>query len=787
MLAAVRPQPGQEDGWAPPPGLSGLGELLAQVRAAGLTVTARTDGAPADLPAGLDLAAYRIVQEALTNTLKHARAQAAEVNLRYRPAGLLLEVTDDGQPAAPAGPRGTAPGRGLIGIRERAALHGGTCQAGPRPGGGFAVRVSLPLDASGRAGTVASGTAPMSPRQTAALKETALSRTAQPDPRSRPRWRRWLLIAGDAALALALAAVAVAEPWPPGPGRAVGIALALLQTLPLAVRRWRPVGVLAVVAAATLGTAIARDGGDLGPVCVLVALYSVAAHCPRRQAAWAGIAAWAVLTWPLLREGGGPGGPQQIGLAAAISLGFPALAWLSGAYVSELRARAARSRREQELETGRAVAEEQARVGRELHDVIAHTLSVIVIQAGAAQDVFGTSPQAARQALGAIGAAGRQALAELRRVLAAVRPQPGQEEDGWAPPPGLSGLGELLAQVRAAGLTVTARIDGAPADLPAGLDLAAYRIVQEALTNTLKHARAQAAEVNLRYRPAGLLLEVTDDGQPAVPAGPARDHPGPGADRHPRARGAARRDLSGRAAPRRGLRGPGQPPAARGRAVMTIRVLLCDDQALVRGGFRMILEARPDLQVVGEAEDGRQAVSLARQTQPDVILMDVRMPNLDGVEATRQIVAGGSPARILMLTTYDLDEYVYAAIRAGASGFLLKDVQPAQLAEAIRVIAAGDALLAPSVTRRLLGQFARTLPAQRATPASLSALTERETEVLRLLAAGLSNAELAGRLYISEATVKSHVSSLLRKLGLRDRVQAVILAYDAGLVTPQQP
>jgi DNA-binding NarL/FixJ family response regulator len=220
---------------------------------------------------------------------------------------------------------------------------------------------------------------------------------------------------------------------------------------------------------------------------------------------------------------------------------------------------------------------------------------------------------------------------------------------------------------------------------------------------------------------------------------------------------------------------------------MTIRVLLCDDQALVRGGFRMILEARPDLQVVGEAEDGAQAVSLARQTQPDVILMDVRMPNLDGVEATRQIVAGGSPARILVLTTYDLDEYVYAAIRAGASGFLLKDVQPAQLAEAIRVIAAGDALLAPSVTRRLLGQFARTLPAQRATSASLSALTERETEVLRLLAAGLSNAELAGRLYISEATVKSHVSSLLRKLGLRDRVQAMILAYDAGLVTPQPP
>ena len=531
VLAAVRPQPGEPDGWAPPPGLSGLGALLDRVRAAGLTVTARIDGAPADLPAGLDLAAYRIVQEALTNTLKHARAQAAEVNLCYRPAGLVLEVTDDGQPIAPAGQPGPAPGRGLIGIRERAALHGGTCAAGPRPGGGFGVRVSFPLDAVGRAGTVASGTAPMPQRETVAIKETAMSRTARPDPRSGPWRRRWLLIAGDAALALALAAgaVALAATGLPGSDRAVSIIFALLQTLPLAFRRWRPIWVLAVVVAASLAAEITGEGSGLG-LAAAVALYSVAAYCPRRQAAWAGIATGAVLAWPFVRDGGGPGGPpvlEQIGLTAVFSLGFPALAWLSGAYVSELRARAARSRREQELETGRAVAEEQARVGRELHDVIAHTLSVIIIQAGAADDVFGTSPDKARQALRSIGAAGRQALAELRRVLAAVRPQPG-EPDGWAPPPGLSGLGALLDWVRAAGLTVTARIDGAPADLPAGLDLAAYRIVQEALTNTLKHARAQAAEVTVRYRPAGLVLEVLDDGQPIAPAGQPGPAPGRG-------------------------------------------------------------------------------------------------------------------------------------------------------------------------------------------------------------------------------------------------------------------
>jgi DNA-binding NarL/FixJ family response regulator len=214
---------------------------------------------------------------------------------------------------------------------------------------------------------------------------------------------------------------------------------------------------------------------------------------------------------------------------------------------------------------------------------------------------------------------------------------------------------------------------------------------------------------------------------------------------------------------------------------MSIRVLLADDQALVRSGFRMILEARAETEVVGEAEDGYEAIKLARSEDPDIVLMDVRMPGLDGVQATRQIVASGSQARILILTTFDLDEYVHSALRAGASGFLLKDVQPSQLVEAIRVVAAGQALLAPSVTRRLLDHFAASLPTDNP-PAALGELTDRELEVLRLVAAGLSNAELAQELVVSEATVKSHVSSLLRKLGLRDRVQAVVLAYDAGLI-----
>ena len=218
---------------------------------------------------------------------------------------------------------------------------------------------------------------------------------------------------------------------------------------------------------------------------------------------------------------------------------------------------------------------------------------------------------------------------------------------------------------------------------------------------------------------------------------------------------------------------------------MTIKVLLADDQALVRSGFRMILEARPELEVVGEAEDGFEAIEATRRLLPDVILMDVRMPNLDGVEATRRLVARGTDSRVLILTTFDLDEYVYEAIRAGASGFLLKDVRPQELVDAINVVAKGDALLAPSITRRLLDRFAEQAPGDPAKPPpQLEALTGRELEVLKLVARGWSNAELAEKLFLSETTVKTHVSSVLRKLGLRDRVQAVVMAYEAGLVRP---
>jgi DNA-binding NarL/FixJ family response regulator len=213
---------------------------------------------------------------------------------------------------------------------------------------------------------------------------------------------------------------------------------------------------------------------------------------------------------------------------------------------------------------------------------------------------------------------------------------------------------------------------------------------------------------------------------------------------------------------------------------MTVRVLVADDQTLVRGGFRMILRAEHDIDVVGEAADGAQAIKLARELGPDVVLMDVRMPNLDGIDATRRIVDGSEHApRVLVLTTFDLDEYVYEALRAGASGFLLKDAPEEQLVSGIRIVASGVSLFAPAVTRRLIERFATPAPSE--SRAALGELTPRELEVLRLVARGLSNAEIAAELVLSEHTAKTHVAHILDKLDLRDRVQAVVLAYESGI------
>lgn len=217
---------------------------------------------------------------------------------------------------------------------------------------------------------------------------------------------------------------------------------------------------------------------------------------------------------------------------------------------------------------------------------------------------------------------------------------------------------------------------------------------------------------------------------------------------------------------------------------MTIRVVVADDQGMVRSGFSVLLNAQPDIEVIAEAVNGREAVAQAAALHPDVILMDVRMPVLDGLQATREITAMPDAPKILVLTTFDLDDYVYEALRSGASGFLLKDASAGQLAEAVRLVAAGDALLAPGVTRRLIAEFARMGAPRSPGRKQLEGLTERESEVLALVARGMSNGEIAGHLFVAEQTVKTHVSRILMKLGLRDRTQAVVLAYESGLVHP---
>ena len=217
---------------------------------------------------------------------------------------------------------------------------------------------------------------------------------------------------------------------------------------------------------------------------------------------------------------------------------------------------------------------------------------------------------------------------------------------------------------------------------------------------------------------------------------------------------------------------------------MSTRVLIADDQALVRAGFRKLLESAPDIEVVGEAADGREAVDLARRLRPTVVLMDIRMPRLDGIEATRRLTADAEGIRVLILTTFGLDDYVYEALRAGASGFMLKDAPPEELLAAVEVVARGDALIAPAVTRSVIEEFVRRSPAPAPAPPAIEELTEREREVLELLARGMSNAEIAERLVVSAGTVKTHVAHVLSKLGLRDRVQAVILAYESGVITP---
>ena len=373
----------------------------------------------------------------------------------------------------------------------------------------------------------------------------------------------------------------------------------------------------------------------------------------------------------------------------------------------------------------------------------------------------------------AVADTGRSALAETGRLLHLVRDEAG--ELGLEPAPSVRDVPTLVESFRGNGRELHAELDLPEAPLPSGVDVSAYRVVQEALTNAMKHADGPV-RLRVATTPDSLEIHCANRAGSTIGRGLRA-----GAARHGRAGGAARRHDAQRADDDRRVRARRGPPTPPDRDMTT--VVVADDQALVRSGLELVLEAR-GCEVVGEAADGREAVDVVRRTEPDVVLMDIRMPVMDGIQATRELRDSGCPSKVLVLTTYDLDRYVYDALGAGAAGFLLKTTPPDRLVEGIHTVCAGESLLAPTLTRRLIEEYLRHPPPTAAEPAGLAELTERERQVLALMAKGLSNDDIAGELVISQATVKTHVNRVLAKLGVATRVQAVVLAFELGVVRP---
>ncbi len=444
------------------------------------------------------------------------------------------------------------------------------------------------------------------------------------------------------------------------------------------------------------------------------------------------------------------------------------------------RERAQREVRQREEENRRRLADERVRIARELHDTLAHSLVAISVRASVAADVQASQdPVAALQDIKQVSAT---ALRDLRTTLGLLR----EPDDGapTAPDSDLNSLPGLIDSARAAGVRADADVSVDCAAVPSAIGRAAFRIVQEALTNVLRHADATSAIVRVergRRRPQGRSDRRWTG---ACRRHASRSRPA----RHGRARGCVRRSCQCRPAGGRRLARLRPASAQRQQRTMSaVRVVIAEDQPMVRAGFRALLDSRSEIEVVGEAATGAEALDQVRELHPDVVVMDIRMPGMDGLEATRRITADPtlSHTRILVLTTFELDEYVFGALDAGASGFLLKGGEPAELISAVQIVARGDSLLAPSVTRRLIDSYlSRPQPEAKNTRYALEELTTREREVLGLIGSGLTNAEIAEALQLSPLTAKTHVSRILMKLGARDRVQLVIVAYQTGIAQP---
>jgi DNA-binding NarL/FixJ family response regulator len=556
----------------------------------------------------------------------------------------------------------------------------------------------------------------------------------------------------------------------------------------LLVRRRQPVPVLMLAFATTLGYVLLGYPG--GPVWVgLIVAFGTALLTGHRIAAYGSLlAGYLGFLWlPVLTAGEPVPSAWAAGGLAAWLLFLLAGAELirnRRAFAQASRQRAIEEQRSAHEAAQRQASDERLGIARDLHDVVAHSLSLINVQAGVALELMDQRPEQVRTALTSIKQASREALVDVQSVLDSLR-RPGEEVP--------------LAPARRGGTRAPGRGDG-PARRRAGHpDGPAPRRGRGRVPDRAGGADQRGA--------ARRRLERTDPGragrrcpgdrgrgrrgrtdQGSWPFARRRRRRGQRDPRHDRARRRAGRAAGRRAPAGRRLRGPGPAaagagPGAAGAAV--IRVLLADDQALVRAGFAALLDAQDGIEVVGQAVDGADAVRLVRELTPDVVLMDIRMPGLDGLQATHEIAGDGRLAgvRVVILTTFELDEYVFEALRAGASGFLVKHTEPAELVRAVRVVASGEALLSPSVTRRLISEFADRAKAP--PPAtSMDVLTDRERQLVGLVGEGLSNDDIAGRLVLSPATVKTHVNRAMMKLGARDRAHLVVFAYEAGLVRP---
>ena len=583
---------------------------------------------------------------------------------------------------------------------------------------------------------------------------------------------------------------------PPSLGQEV-LAVAVLVPLPLAVRypllAWR-IGWLALLLAPLVPAAWWGGWPWAAPqLLALLVAFCLAGVRYQRPVLW-WMWALSVIPWWLWLQADVTNLNGPASATIAFTLATIAVDGI-GSRLRVKRALVAQTERTEVEWARRAVLEERTRIARELHDVVAHHMSLIAVRAETAPYRLSGLPESARAEFGSLSEVAREALADMRRLLGVLRhDQPG----GLAPqPPAIGPPCACRCRSTSRGI---GRAFRAPRPGPGAFWRWAVRVPDRAGIAVQRQPACPWSRGHRVGGPRSQRGKAARGQWTRRPRRPTRQRTPSWsrADRDARASGAARRLHVGRPGARRRLRGVGGAPTRRdgmtaGSAAgggVTTRCLIADDQAMVREGFAAVLAAQPGLLVVGQAADGQDAVRQARHLQPDIVLMDVRMPVMDGLQATRQLLgATARPARprVLMLTTFDLDDYVYEALRAGASGFLLKDATAAELVHAVRVVAAGDALLAPSVTRRLIADFARQPRSDPPFPSTLGALTQRETEVLRLIARGLSNTEISDTLVIAEQTTKTHIGRILAKLDLRDRAQAVVLAYETGLVTPGGP